>query len=837
MGWVIALCASACGADGSTSGWSEADADYADSGSDGSGDGCAADTLEGICLPEPPRGAATGSCPGGIVGDDVFDGGGICRPHLPVPDCLDGWSAVSVFADGPPAGWDDVVGCEPPPLPEDCPEGQMPLVGEAGCVAIGPACPSGGAAWPDEATLRQRAPGFEGRVIYVAPDGTDDGDGSRASPIGRIGRALGRADSGDIVALSVGTWQERAIVGGRVALVGACVTGTTLVAPVREPTAATVVVQGPGAESLIRDITITGEAPAVMARNLTRSNELRHVAVLEPRVAGVIAEGGEAGGELLVDSVHVMGVRADLGLAGVGVGLQSSMGASVTASRVTVVGTPVIGMAAQGDGTRFSVSEAFVAGAGSTGWYVAGGATAEAAGVVFEGHADGAVFVEGNATSAELRDAVVRNMARTATPEPLIRVSAGGSFLADQLVLRDGAWSALQVVGEGTEATVLDTMWVGGGAGEGAFVQDGARLFIRRGALIDLARLALGAAGEGSEIDAEDVWVAGVRASVQTQSLGAGLGTQDGAHTRLVRFAVSGAETGGLMLQSGDHQAIDLYVDDIVPGEDVPPGDLGVGVLVRDGAALDVERAAVERTVGVGVAVLTGSRLDVRDLLVRDVGVDLATGTFGYGISIESQSQADVQRVVVDSASSGGLFVGESGSALRGADVTVRDTRPSRLGGFGLGVAVQGGASVDVSGLHIGRQYGFGLVALGAGTDVRLRRLVVERTAAQACSGPDVSELVCAPGGIGVASVDGALVDLEAFAILDSALSGAMLGREGSMSARDGVIARNTIAVNLQTGVDLDDAFVDVRLRDNERDVATEELPVPAVPGATQPAP
>jgi hypothetical protein len=54
----------------------------------------------------------------------------------------------------------------------------MPLLGASECVRQGVPCPSGGQRWHDEATIRAQAPGYDGGILFVAPDGDDGGLGT-----------------------------------------------------------------------------------------------------------------------------------------------------------------------------------------------------------------------------------------------------------------------------------------------------------------------------------------------------------------------------------------------------------------------------------------------------------------------------------------------------------------------------------------------------------------------------------------------------------------------------------------------------------------------------------
>ena len=66
------------------------------------------------------------------------------------------------------------------------------------------------------------------------------------------------------------------------------------------------------------------------------------------------------------------------------------------------------------------------------------------------------------------------------------------------------------------------------------------------------------------------------------------------------------------------------------------------------------------------------------------------------------------------------------------------------------------------------------------------------------------------------------------FTISDNALAGIQVALDGELLARDGLISGNLIGVKVQVlDFDLDEHFEQVRLENNMRDVASDDLPVP----------
>ena len=227
---------------------------------------------------DPP----SGRCPHG-----EFEG--ICLPSWPqIEDwhCPEGWRSLSGLTDSggrenTPQAMVPFTACEPPPWPDDCPLGWMPRLSQSECVRQGAECPGGGDGWHDEETIRGLAPGHEGRIIYVSPQGSSAGDGSSEAPLGRIEEALAMAGSGGIVALSAGEFAEAVVLDGSSAVVGSCVEATTIVAPSASETEPTVMFSGAAARAQLSDLSVTGERIGVEFRGTVEPNLLMAVAVRE----------------------------------------------------------------------------------------------------------------------------------------------------------------------------------------------------------------------------------------------------------------------------------------------------------------------------------------------------------------------------------------------------------------------------------------------------------------------------------------------------------------------------------------------------------------------------
>jgi parallel beta-helix repeat protein len=197
--------------------------------------------LEEPYTPDTPE-VSRGPCPPGRLRDD--DGGCeiiLAEPELPHFDdweCPEGWESFSpreryqipLSETGPNV--EDFLACR---APDHRPAAEVPLgyrnaTHSSEPVPIGAPCPADGQRWPSPDELRARAPGYDGPLVYIAPDADPDAaDGTQEAPYPSLRAALERASSpGALFALATGTYEERDWVAIRspIALVGACVQET-----------------------------------------------------------------------------------------------------------------------------------------------------------------------------------------------------------------------------------------------------------------------------------------------------------------------------------------------------------------------------------------------------------------------------------------------------------------------------------------------------------------------------------------------------------------------------------------------------------------------------------
>lgn len=619
------------------------------------------------------------------------------RPPALTP-CPEGWREVAHDSEG-------IVSCDPYPETGvlDCPYGEAHFPGEPGCAPAGAPCPAD--LWADGLS-------DDGSVVFVAEWAPAGGDGTRARPFARIGDALAVATDGVTVALTSGTYEEALDIPPGVTVRGACATGTLIHAFVGDPASAVVLVTGPGA--VLRDVTVG---------NSTK--------------AGIAVTGADAA--LRLEGVMVQAARA--------AGIFVDLAATLTGQGIIVRRT-----APDGDGL--------------TGWGldVAGGGRATLSRVVFEENRDMAVVVSQAGSRVELTDVAIRQ----------------------------------------TQGQMSD-----GDRGWGLTVAEGATAGLTRAYLSDNHETAVVARDSGSSLRLTDVVIRDTLPDASGQG-GKGVWVAAGAHAEITRLRVSGSAHVGVTAHEGATLTLsDAVILDTQP-QASPPAP-GRGLVVQQGATAELFRIILARSHGVGLFVAGPTAgAEIQDVVVLDT---LSFGTRGAGIAVGFGAVASGARVRVERSPELGIYVDGTGSRLEVRDLIVRDMGGRPDGHLGRALNVQRGGTAELERVLLERAREVGIFASGEAS-VWATDIVIQDTLARACvssSCPDV------PAGFGVYAGDGASLRFERFRFSRANLCGLHIGPAGLVDLLTGVVATNPIGVCLQVpGYDVERLTNEVAYVDND---------------------
>ena len=817
---------------------------------DGSGSGegsggatCWIETGAGFC-PVRPEGAAATDCPGALVEDEGFaPGKGLCAASIADWNCPAGWSAVPRFADGSdeplPAALRAMQICEPPPEPPaECPAGTLAIPGQAGCQPMGIDCPPLGERWHDEATLRTLAPGFTGPILYLSPDGTADGAGTRESPR-LLSSAAVRAAQDGILALSVGSHNSAVRLDRHVALIGACVTATTLTTDQPSETLGLVDISPNGAVR-VSNLTISGPRPGIWVRGEVEApHEIEAVTITGTPVYGIILDSPQVT-NLRRLRIHDTVARASTRTLGRGLELQNGARAMVEGlaiERVREVGIVLSGA----------------------------GSTLEAAALTIEetqprdtDAAFGRGMVVNAGAAATLRDTLVRD-----NRDVGVSISGAGATLeAERLVVLRTATNARGILGRGLE------------------LKAGATATVRDTVLRENHEVALFATDEGSALKATQLFIDRTLPTPTADSYALGAQCQEGARMELDNVAVERSRKIGIELLGN---LASLTFDGLTISRTAPSGSLaetgaglvvrsaasvqgsdlilsqnhGMGLIVADpGSLAEASRVLVFNTVprspddrqGHGIQVENGGHFIGSDLDLRDnseVAIDLSgtgaqlradrllvtatrsrsiDGRAGRALEVSAGADAEVRDAVFRANTELALFASGASTHLVAERLLIADTSPQpRAGILGHGLALQQGVTAALTDLVVAHNHGVGLLVTGEGTSLELRRVAITDTAPH----PVDNRF-----GIGLGLYDQATVRGEEVALLRNTRCALQLaGSAVTLALRRVRLAGSEVGTNLQVEgfglAELQGALQEEQYDSNGEDVTIAAVEIP----------
>jgi hypothetical protein len=149
--------------------------------------------------------------------------------------------------------------------------------------------------------------------------------------------------------------------------------------------------------------------------------------------------------------------------------------------------------------------------------------------------------------------------------------------------------------------------------------------------------------------------------------------------------------------------------------------------LTADGAnaTLDVQDVVVDSATAGGLIVLSGSRATARDVVIRKTAP--YNGIFGNAIVVQEASTLRLTRAVLEANANVALQAGDQGTSIIASDLAILDTRPLPDHTMGRGINAQNGASVDVSRAIVQGSRDTGIIALSS-SRVTLTDVVVRDT-------------------------------------------------------------------------------------------------------------
>lgn len=413
-----------------------------------------------------------------------------------------------------------------------------------------------------------------------------------------------------------------------------------------------------------------------------------------------------------------------------------------------------------------------------------------------------------------------------------------------------------------------------GGARSGIRAELGCEAMVQSVAIEGATGIGISVA-RGGVLGTDDVLVRGTRPNASGR-FGVGVIVEDGGTLTLSRAAIESSISGGVITLGGALSLSDVVIRDT---EAEPGGEVGNGLAVLGGVVVDGARVVLERnrdaTIivaeasglalrdsvirdtrslavddgnGRGIYVLegssaelervlfsghletgvfatgTGSRVTLRDALIRDTEGRVSDGYGGSGVAASSNAGVTLERVMLVRNRGTGVIV-SSASTLALTDVLVRDTRGFASDGLkGTGLHAQRGGVITGARVAVLANREVGLLAIEGDSRITLTDVRVEGTQQRECATTTCPD---ATFGDGLVAATNAQIVLDHFVVADNARVGVLVGG-GTVDLHVGRVSGNPIGANLQTpGFDLMRLSDAVAFTDNGRNLDTMSLPIP----------
>lgn len=341
------------------------------------------------------------------------------------------------------------------------------------------------------------------------------------------------------------------------------------------------------------------------------------------------------------------------------------------------------------------------------------------------------LLVTGEDAAADLRDAVFGPLG--AMGGSAVSIDARARLSLDGFVIADGRGNGVTATG-GATVTLSNGVIRGMRLYPGAF-RSGRAIVAIGAAAVTGARLALDdnqaeaieVSAAGSRLALVDAVIRGTRPADRTGG-GKAIEVNEGAVATLERTRIEASSNTAASAFTG--ATLTLRDCHVLDTRERGVGNAGRGIDAHHGGTLVAERVVVEGSHEVAVFSFDGSRVTLRDVLIRRTRAP-TVGFYGAGLAA-IEGTVDARRVVVeDSTEVGVALVGPRVDATL-EDVIVRGVRPSSRG-FAMGVVTAWGARArleriavtDTRGVAVGEQaQGLGGLATD-GTSVDVTDLYV----------------------------------------------------------------------------------------------------------------
>jgi len=376
--------------------------------------------------------------------------------------------------------------------------------------------------------------------------------------------------------------------------------------------------------------------------------------------------------------------------------------------------------------------------------------------------------------------------------------------------------------------------------GRGLAVLGGAQASGARLSLLRNREVAVLSSGQGSVLDVQDLAVANTRHEEASGGYGLGLGTQEGGRIQIRRALLEHNRAVGILASglgtTADIQ--DLTISDTLgqlEDPEYPEHDLwfGRGLEVTRAAQVSILRARLVRNREAGILVAhEGSLVSIEDLDVSDTLGRQADNEWGMGVQVAYGANLEISRGLISDNRVAGLVASGDGSSVVLDNIHIDGTKSSNVNGtFGFGLEILDGAQAVLVEGKLSGNHELGAAAYGPGSVLDLERVAIWSTYERECVEFEESRN-CRPYGMGInlGAYSDSVIKFESVDISGSEFIGVQLYEGGTLEGTGLSISHNPIGANVQStpqGYDFFESVDGLRMRSNQVNFDSAGLPVP----------
>ncbi|MBD90437.1 MAG: hypothetical protein CL940_08875 [Deltaproteobacteria bacterium] len=337
--------------------------------------------------------------------------------------------------------------------------------------------------------------------------------------------------------------------------------------------------------------------------------------------------------------------------------------------------------------------------------------------------------------------------------------------------------TVLEVAG-GVEVSFHDLRVSGDGIGLAAYL--GAQVDLERVIFEDNEWFGVFVSGDGTVVTATELLVKGTRPRPGPAG-NRGVSAQDGGTMHMERALLTGnARTNALCGGSIPNTLSAMTLKDVVLTQVTPaePGATTEDLFVNHGSTVSVENTVVLHHGVIGIIVDDpGTSVALDGLVV--IGPEASDATVSESINVQGGASVSLHQAAIHRGRDTGLYITDEGTSVQAEGLYINETQPTAQISSGMGILAREGATLNLEGGALIRNFEAGLIARGFAT-ADVAGLLVEGTQATTTG----------EKGSGIDAFNGAEVTIERSALMENTLVSLLAILQPSViEIRDSVIA------------------------------------------------